>query len=140
MNDIIQRTVTQVRNIAFLYHDDDYKWKEEIKKSLVQMRRDGLISIIEQSHTMPRLDIIIIIVSRASMSDDKIITAINYALEHQSGDQRIIPVIVEKTDFGGHRLQKIQGLPRNGKPIGEWRYQSHAYAEIAEGIREIVKG
>jgi hypothetical protein len=138
MTDIVLRTAVQTKNIAFLCHKDDTKRKEEVIKHLTMVRRKGLISIIESSNTMPYLDIIIIIVSPSLMGDDKCINAIDYALAHQKGDQRIVPILVQKTNFGDHRLQKMQGLPRNGKPIEEWRFQSQALAEIAQEIEEIV--
>ncbi len=136
---IVPRTTTAVKNIAFMCHEDDVKWKDDLKDHLVVMRREGLISIIEQSTEMPYLDIIIVIMSPKFMGDDKLINAVDYALSHRNGDQRIISVLVRKTNLTGHRLEKVQGLPRNGKPVAQ-QNKDDAFAEIAGEIRQIVMG
>jgi hypothetical protein len=34
-------------------------------------------------------------------------------------------------------FQKLQGLPRNGKPIAAWSDPDEAWTEVARGVREL---
>lgn len=140
MTNIIPRMDTATKNIAFMYHDDDKQWKKDLCLHLTLMRREGLISIIEGSQTMPQLDIIIVLISPSFMGDDKMINAIDYALAHQEGNQRVVPILIRKVSLKGHRIERVQGLPRNGKPIDKWASKDEALGEISEAIRAIVEG
>jgi hypothetical protein len=57
---------------------------------------------------------------------------------HDSGEARVIPIILRPCDWPNSRFGKLQALPRDGKPVSDWTTQDGAFNEIARGIRRIV--
>src|SRR3954447_15104197 len=59
---------------------------------------------------------------------------------HEAGTARVIPVILRSCDWHTAPFGKLQALPKDGKPVTGWRPQDKAFADIARGIREAVRG
>lgn len=57
----------------------------------------------------------------------------------EGGDYRIIPTLVRSTTYQDSPLYKIQGLPRNGRPIESWRSHDEAWAGTVTELREVLK-
>jgi len=61
------------------------------------------------------------------------------ALErHDLGDARVIPVVLRYCDWEGAPFGKLQGFPRDMKPVTAWRSQDEAFRDIAVGIRRVA--
>jgi len=58
---------------------------------------------------------------------------------HETGEARVIPIILQPVDWQNTPFSKLQVLPKNAKPITRWRNRADAFLEIAKGIRETVK-
>ena len=52
-------------------------------------------------------------------------------LRHESGDARVIPVIVRPVDWQGEPIGKIQALPKDGKPVTSWPNRDEAWTNVA---------
>jgi hypothetical protein len=67
------------------------------------------------------------------------------AIERQKAGEpvRVIPISVRYIAPGdpdkAPDFKKIQGLPRNGRPIESWRSADEAWALIAQEIRDVCK-
>lgn len=40
--------------------------------------------------------------------------------KHESGDARVIPIILRRADLTGAPFEKLQYLPQNAKPVTNW--------------------
>jgi hypothetical protein len=63
------------------------------------------------------------------------------ALErHESGEARVVPIILRPCDWHSAGFGKLQALPRDGREVtgSGWSTRDAAYADIAKGIRQIV--
>ena len=58
---------------------------------------------------------------------------------HDSGDARVIPVILRSVDWRGAPFAKLKALPRDGKPVKAWTDEDEAFTDVARGIREAVE-
>jgi protein involved in polysaccharide export with SLBB domain len=58
---------------------------------------------------------------------------------HEAGTARVIPIILRPVDWHSAPFGKLQALPKDGKPITEWRNRDRAFADVALGIRETAK-
>ena len=58
---------------------------------------------------------------------------------HETGEIRIIPLIIEPCDWTFSALRKLKALPRDGKPISDWTNPNHAYLDVVKELRRIVE-
>jgi nucleoside phosphorylase len=151
---------TEPINVFISYSAEDEKFKKQLETHLSQLRREGVIRPWHSQQTkvgegqgreqeianhIDSAQIILLLMSPSFLASDQLyenemMRAINRQL---SGDAvRVIPITVrhiapgdpDKTPF-----QKIQGLPRSGKPIESWRSADEAWALIAQEIRGVCK-
>lgn len=85
-------------------------------------------------------DIILLLISAHSLSDDTCYhLEIQRAMDrHQSGDARVIPILLRPVDWQGAPFSQLHFLPKNHQPVTTWHNQDEAFQEIATGIREIA--
>lgn len=120
---------------------------------LTALRREGTIQTWYDREILPGGEIDTAIMQNLENSDiflpivsaDFIASDYCYELEmqeaverHQSGKMIIVPVIAEPCDWQSTCLKKFKGLPKDGKPISEWKNQNSAYLDIVMGIRSLV--
>jgi predicted aspartyl protease len=55
---------------------------------------------------------------------------------HELGEARVIPVILRPCDWQGAPFGKLQGLPKDMKPVTSWASRDEALKCVATGIRE----
>jgi hypothetical protein len=148
-------TFTGVIEAFLSYAPEDKALVDELTKHLQIMKRQGLITNWSKDdisagrevkqEAKERLDtahIILLFVSPDFLAlDSHYDVEIARALErHKTGTARVIPIILrrtegwEKTEFG-----KLLALPRNSKPITDWRNRDEALQEVAKGIRAVVE-
>ena len=62
------------------------------------------------------------------------------ALErHDSGEARVIPVILRPVDWRDARFACLQALPTNGRPVTKWSNRDEAWLTVSRGIREAAE-
>ena len=54
---------------------------------------------------------------------------------HEEKSAVVIPVLLRPCDTGNADFMKLQGLPKNFKPVTTWTNQDEAFTDIAKGIR-----
>jgi hypothetical protein len=57
---------------------------------------------------------------------------------HAANDARVIPIILRACDWHNAPFGKLQGLPKDGKPVTSWTNRDEAFANIALGIRKVT--
>ena len=58
---------------------------------------------------------------------------------HKSGRARIIPIILRPVDWSGAPFSKLQGLPRDARPVTKWENRDEAFTNIVREIRRIIE-
>ena len=51
----------------------------------------------------------------------------------------VIPVILREVYLDGTPFASLQALPKDGKPVVEWKYPDAAYRNITEGLRNAIQ-
>jgi hypothetical protein len=54
---------------------------------------------------------------------------------HEEGSARVIRVIASNADWQTAPFAKLQGLPKEARPISSWHDQSEGWNNVAKGIR-----
>ena len=122
-DELITRLAVMVRNsLIEIWHDNEIlpgdKWRESISNNLLSS------------------DILLYLVSAASLASENCNKELAEALEKSS--LRTIPIILEASDWQGHRISGFQALPDFGKPITAWRHASDGWQNVVEGIRRVI--
>ena len=62
------------------------------------------------------------------------------ALErHDSGEARVVPIIVEPCDWMSTPLRNLRALPRDSRPISDWPNANNAYLDVVQELRRILE-
>lgn len=86
-------------------------------------------------------DIILLLISVYFFTSEQCCKQMNRALEiHQSGEARVVPIILRSCIWKRTQIGKLQVLPRNEIPIIQWKDRDQAFEEIANEISIIVAG
>ncbi len=85
-------------------------------------------------------DIILLLISPDAIADDTCYhLEIQRAMERQqSGETRVIPILLRPVDWQGAPFSQLDVLPKNHQPVTTWQNQDQAFREIAEGIRTVA--
>ena len=64
----------------------------------------------------------------------------NRAMErHEAGEACVIPVMLRSVVWEDELFSKLQALPRDAKPVTQWKDQDAAFTNIARGIKKAVE-
>ncbi len=86
-------------------------------------------------------NIILLLVSADFLASDYCFdTEVKIAMErHKKQEAVVIPISLRPCDTNGSDFMKLQGLPKDFKPVTKWDNQDEAFTDIARGIREVAK-
>jgi len=67
-------------------------------------------------------------------------TEMKMALEREAkGEASVVPVILRACDWKGALFGKLQGFPKDMKPITSWANRDEAWTDVAAGIRRVAE-
>ncbi len=141
--------------IFFCYAREDEALRQRLEKQLKALKRQGFIDIWhdrdisagtewerEIDKHLNTADIILLLVSPDFMASDYCYgVEMKQAMErHESGQARVIPVILRPVYWQGAPFGKLQALPTDAKHVTSpiWHNLDEAYFDVAEGIRTAV--
>jgi hypothetical protein len=58
---------------------------------------------------------------------------------HDAGEAVVIPIILRSCDWKGAPFGKLQGLPKDMKPVRDWSDRDQAFTNVAQGIRIVAE-
>ena len=58
---------------------------------------------------------------------------------HDAGTARVIPIILKPCDWQGTPFSKLQGLPKDCKPVTTWDDRDEAFLNVVQGLRKAVE-
>lgn len=140
--------------VAFSYSHKDEELRDQLETHLKLLQRQGIISTWHDRKIMPgdkwegvidenfrKAELILLLVSADFLASDYCYqTEMTLALEREAyGEATVIPVILRKCDWKFELFGKLQGLPKNAKPVRSWRDRDEAWADVAQGIRKTVE-
>jgi hypothetical protein len=141
-------------SLFYSYSHKDEALREELETHLSLLRRQGVINgwhdrriaagtewVGQIDQHLEAADVVLLLVSADFLASDYCYDVeMKRALErHAAGTARVIPVILRPVDdWQSAPFGKLQALPKDGKPVTDWRPQDKAFADIARGIREAV--
>jgi len=141
-------------NVFFSYSHRDEELRDELETHLFSLKRQGIIEVwhdrrisagedfgSEISQHLENSQIILLLISPYFIASDYCYNAeMTRALElHNSGDARILPVILHPCDWQNLPFGKLQALPKDGKPVSKYPNLHDAFLEITLGIRAAAK-
>ena len=90
------------------------------------------------SENLRASDIILLLISSDFIASNYIWEKeLSLAIERdENGEAIVIPIFVRECDTTDMPFMKLQGLPKNAKPISKYKDKDEAYTEISKGIRQ----
>jgi hypothetical protein len=146
------RPVPPLRVFLSYSHKDD-ELCEQFLKHLSELKRQQLIEPWHDRRITPgaewagaidaqleAADIIILLVSADFLASEyRNDVEMKRALERsQSGEARIVPVILRPCDWEKSRFAGFQALPKGGKPVVDWPTADHGFTDTAKGLRRLI--
>ena len=140
--------------IFFSYAHEDEALRDALEKQLSSLKKQGLIktwhnrSIVAGADWQRAIDerlnlsnIILLLISPDFIASDYCYSVeMRRALErHESGDARVVPIILRPTDWQSLSVAALAALPGNGIAVTLWENIDAAFLDIARGIRKIVE-
>lgn len=142
------------KKIFISYAHKDEMLKEELVEHMSGLRRAGIINewndrkIVagqnwsEQiSSNLKSSNIILFLISASFMNSDYCMgIEVETALDmHEKGEAQIIPIVIRAVDWSDSELSKIQGLPKDARPISSWENIDEAWLDVISGLKKHIQ-
>ena len=137
-------------NLFYSYSHADEALRDELEKHLKLLQRQQVIDTwhdrkisngmewdkVINKH-LDTADIILMLISADFLASDYCWDIeIQRALQrHEEKSAVVIPVLLRPCDTDDADFMKLQGFPKNLKPVTTWPNQDEAFTDIAKGIR-----
>lgn len=140
--------------VFFSYSHKDEVFRQELEKHLHILQRQGVISVWhdrkitagdewagEIDQHLNTADIILLLISPDFLFSDYCyeIEMKRALARHDTGEARVIPVIIRSVDWEGAPFGKLQALPKDAKPVATWRTLDEGFVDVARGIRRVAE-
>jgi TIR domain-containing protein len=142
--------------LFYSYAHKDERFRDELDEHLALLRRERLIEpwhdrmigagddwrqAIETE--LETADVILLLISPHFVNSEFCWgEELDRAMaRHDRGEARVIPVLLRPMDDGWKKASfgKLQGRPKDGRPILKWRLRDEAYSDVVEGVRKAVE-
>ena len=141
-------------SLFFSYSHKDESLRDQLQTHLATLQRQGLISVWHDrrivagedfgqaiSENLDRADVILLLVSPDFIASDYCYKQeMTRALDrHQAHEAKVIPVILRPCDWHDLPFGKLQGTPRDVKPITTWPNIDQAFLDVVTSIKTALK-
>ena len=141
-------------NVFFSYSHKDEDLRNELEIHLSCLKRQGIISTWHDrriaageefagkiSENLETANIILLLVSPYFIASDYCYEVeMKRALErHESGEAKVIPVILHPCDWHGTPFGKLLAAPTDGKPVSKFPNLHDAFLDITLAIRGVAE-
>jgi internalin A len=139
--------------LCISYAHEDEGWRAKLEPNLVLLEREGLIELWcdlqviagakwddEIKRKLNEADLYLFLMSTDLLVSDYVQkTELPIArARHEENKARLIPVVVRKCAWARY-VGDIQGLPKAGHPIKQWRDKDQAFYDVEEGVRKAIE-
>lgn len=133
------------------YSHRDESFVEELASHLKLLQRQGILDVWHDSEItageewrqvidekLSSADIILLLVSSNFLASDFCWSVeLKRAMDrHEKGTARVIPVFIRPSLWQDAPFAKLQGVPKDAKPIASARDTDRAWVEVAKAIRQ----
>lgn len=138
--------------ISYSHKDEDFK--DSLIEHLSSLKRKGVIESWNDREIkagdewkneidvhLNDADIVLLLIS-SSFNASEYCTSIELkrALEkHENDEALVIPIILRACDWHDLPYSKLQGLPKDGKPIQSWDDKDEAWLDVIDGIKKSIE-
>jgi hypothetical protein len=140
--------------LFYAYSHKDETLRDKLATHLSILQRNGIISgwhdrkipagmqwSARIDERLNAADIILLLVSADFIAsnycyDKEMMRAIE---RHERGEACVIPVILRPCEWEGALFGKLQGLPRDMKPVTSWASRDEAFKNVVVGIRKVAE-
>jgi tetratricopeptide (TPR) repeat protein len=152
--DVIDLLPPEAIQIFISYAHEDQAFRDLLGKHLASLARIGFVTqwydgniragaqwAEEIYQHLNTADIILLLVSPDFMHSDFCYhVEMTQALKrHQSGDARVLPILLRHTYWEQTPIGALRGSPRGGKPINAWRNRDQAFFYVVRDLLEEIK-
>src|SRR5437879_4929725 len=138
--------VTSRVTVFYSYAHADEELRNQLEKHLSLLRQQGIIAEWHDHQIVPGAEwaheiniyltsaaIILLLISPDFLSSDYCYSIeMRRALDrHETGEARVLPILLRPVYYEGAPFEKLKVLPSNGKPITSWLNSDEAFAEVA---------
>ena len=146
--------IAKAKSIFFSYSHKDETLRDELETHLKLLQRQGVISTWHDRKILPgsewdhQIDrnleaakIILLLVSANLIASDYCWDIeVKRALErHAAGSAVVIPIMLRPCDWQAAPFGKLQGLPKDMKPVISWKSRDAAWTHIAKALGRLLK-
>ncbi|HRJ16989.1 MAG TPA: toll/interleukin-1 receptor domain-containing protein, partial [Saprospiraceae bacterium] len=146
-------TLMQKLNVFISYSHKDEDFKEALDTHLTMLKRSDKIAAwndrailpgtewdAEIKHQLEEAHIILLLVSANFIASQYIWKhELARAMErHEQREASIIPIFIKYCDWKGGPFDKLQGLPKDAKPVGR-ADNDMAWREVAQGVKAVAE-
>jgi hypothetical protein len=141
-------------DVLFSYAHKDETYKDELLTHLAGLRRQKVIAawhdrmIGAGSEWAGQIDthlqsarVILLLINPDFIASDYCydVEFAEAMRRHEAKEARVIPILIRPTDMVGVPFAKLQGLPKDIKPVNTWPNRDEAWLDAAKGIRRAVE-
>lgn len=138
--------------VFYSYSYKDEELLEQLMKQLAMLRHEGVVSgwhdrrisagrewSGEIDEHLNFADVILFFISPDFLASDYCYDIeVRRALErHETGEARVVPIILRPCDWEHSPFGNLQALPNNAKPLTLWVNWDEAFFNVASGVREV---
>jgi len=141
-------------NVFISYSHKDEDLKDELVIHLTSLQREGSIKPwqdrdieggdewdAEIRHALEAAHIILLLITPRFLAsrycfDEEMKRAME---RHRDKTARVIPIIMKPSDWQTSPFQKLQVLPKDGKPVNRWDDQDEALLNVVNGLRKVIR-
>lgn len=140
-------------SVFISYSHKDESFKETLEEHLSLFKRQGLITTWndrdilagsewenEISSNIMSSDVIILLVSSTFIASEycyskEVMAAIE---RHDKNDAVVIPLIIRRCHWDQTPFSKIQGIPKDGRPIASWPNLDEGWYDAIDGLKKTI--
>ena len=142
------------KKIFISYAHKDEQYKEALIEHMSGLRRAGIINewndrkIVagqnwgeEISSNLKSSNIILFLISASFMNSDYCMgIEVKTALDmHEKGEAQLIPIVIRAVDWTDSEISKLQGLPKDARPISSWENADEAWLDVISGLKNHIQ-
>jgi internalin A len=143
-----------MKKIFISYSHRDERLRDELETHLKLLQRQGVIKTWHDRKILPgsewdreidrnlqRADIVLLLISADFIASDYCWgKELSVTLRrHEEREAIVVPIILRSCVWQGAPFGKLQGLPKDMKPITSWEDRDTAWTDVARGIRAIAE-
>jgi hypothetical protein len=144
---------SQPIKLFYSYAHKDEELRDELETHLNLLQRQGVISVWHDrkieigtewkdaiDDNLKAADIILLLISADFLASNYCFDIeMRCAMErHESKSAVVIPISLRPCDTIDADFMKLQGLPKDFKPVTKWTHRDDAFTDIAKGIRVVA--